>query len=782
MFYVSLLFRFTLVCVLVMSSATARAESLEKVSLALQWKHQFEFAGFYAAIEQGYYREAGLDVSIIEPDGTLSATEYILEKNVNYAISGSSAVLDYLEGKPIVLLANIFKRSPLAIVAQQELKTPKDLEGRTMMAPLDSGFKEVSLLTMLHRFGVSKEDIKFQTPSFQLKSFLNKEVDSFVIFTTNELYELEHTNYPFSLLDPINYGISDYDVNLITSQEEWLQHPQRTRRFREASLKGWQYALAHPQEVVELILEKYNSQNKTREALSSEARLTHQVIMPELYPIGSIDQQRLLKTGKTLQEIGLLSMAATLDFSDFTPLENAYKNYFNQEEVDYIKQKGAITYCADPNWLPFEKIDGGKLKGMSADFLQLLSKKSGLAFKLVPTQSWSQSIEYAKQRKCDLLSLAMSTPEREIYMNFTTPNFEFPLVLATKSDALYIDDIRNVLDKRIGIVKGYAYYELLKQKYPNFNLVQVENTLDGLERVRRGEVFGFIDSMAVVGYHLQRDYVGELIIAGKFDELWRLGIGVRNDDPVLLGVMQSAVQMVSAEEKRAIYNKWVSVIYQENIDYDWLLKWTVFIGIVFLLLAYLLRVQSRYLKTIELANQEIREKNIQLEKLSNTDKLTQLYNRLRLDEELERKWKLYLRYRRDFSVLLIDIDHFKRINDGYGHLEGDRILQEVASLLRDTVRETDILGRWGGEEFLVICPSTVVDGAEQLAEQLCSKVAQAELGLESPVTISVGVTQTSKAVQSLEAVLHAADKALYDAKSQGRNRVVLHTFDPGHQD
>ena len=755
-------------------SSLAKAEApLEKVSVMLQWKHQFEFAGFYAAIEKGYYQDAGLEVQLIEPEGLQSPTEKVLDGTVNYAVAGSSATLEYLEGQPIVLLANFFKRSPLAIVAQPDIKTPQDLKGRTMMAPLQSGFKEVSLLAMLKHFGVTLDMIDFKTPNYQLQSFLDKEVDAFVIFTTNELFDLEKLDIPFTLLDPIQYGFSDYDVNLITTQKEWSEFPERSQRFKEATIKGWQYALNHPTEVIDWILEKYNSQNKTREHLMYEARATHQVMLPELYPIGSIDLQRLNLTGRTLRENGLLAPEIVLDFENFISNHQIAKRFFSPLEVDYIRDKRVVTICADPSWMPFEQIVEGKHVGMSADYYDLISKKTGLRFELVPTTSWAQSLEFAEQRKCDLLSLAMETPERKKYMNFTQPVLNLPLVLATKADELFIDDLTKVLNRPLGIVKGYAYYEILKAKYPDIQLLTVNSIDEGLEKVRRGELFGMIDSSAAVGYAIQQGFVGELIIAGKFDEHWTLGFGVRNDDPLLLEVLKTSINKITQDEKREIYNKWVSVVFKEEIDYELVVKILVSAFIILLFLIYHLSAQRRMVKQLSAANLEINTMNKTLEKLAVTDYLTQVSNRSEIDRELLNTWHLYQRYQTPFSVLLLDIDHFKTVNDELGHLEGDKVLVAVANALKYHVRETDMVGRWGGEEFVVICPSTHADDARMLAEKLRQEVENLTFEKLQTLTISIGVAEASPLITELDQLIKHADDALYRAKKHGRNQVYV---------
>ncbi|MCH8500820.1 MAG: GGDEF domain-containing protein [Aliidiomarina sp.] len=164
----------------------------------------------------------------------------------------------------------------------------------------------------------------------------------------------------------------------------------------------------------------------------------------------------------------------------------------------------------------------------------------------------------------------------------------------------------------------------------------------------------------------------------------------------------------------------------------------------------------------------------ELERLSVVDKLTGLYNRAKLDDLLEANIHLSSRTSLPLVVMLLDIDHFKRINDQYGHVEGDAVLQQVAVTLSKRVRSTDVLGRWGGEEFLLICPATRLSEGLQLADMLRQHVADDIKRATDPLTLSIGVTEVCRQIQPND-VIRQADSALYKAKNSGRNRVVHFT-------
>lgn len=160
-----------------------------------------------------------------------------------------------------------------------------------------------------------------------------------------------------------------------------------------------------------------------------------------------------------------------------------------------------------------------------------------------------------------------------------------------------------------------------------------------------------------------------------------------------------------------------------------------------------------------------------IEELSVTDKLTQVYNRIRLDEALGTEFYRYQRYGDFFSVVIFDIDFFKKVNDSYGHLAGDEVLKGVSQLVKSLIRKCDIFGRWGGEEFLVICCETTASGAAILSEKLRKAIENHIFLPEKQITCSFGVAEIDNS--GTDNMLKRADDALYKAKQNGRNRVEL---------
>jgi diguanylate cyclase (GGDEF)-like protein len=175
---------------------------------------------------------------------------------------------------------------------------------------------------------------------------------------------------------------------------------------------------------------------------------------------------------------------------------------------------------------------------------------------------------------------------------------------------------------------------------------------------------------------------------------------------------------------------------------------------------------------------ELREKNATLARLSTTDPVTLLRTRRYVTDFLAFEVMRAHRYHAPLSVVMADLDHFKRVNDAHGHRAGDQVLRATADTLRATLRSTDVAGRYGGEEFLLVLPQTDLAGAERLAQRVCEAIEHGavDVGGQEPVrvTISAGVASLDAAIDGVDRLVEAADVSLYRAKEAGRNRVCAH--------
>jgi ABC-type amino acid transport substrate-binding protein len=169
-----------------------------------------------------------------------------------------------------------------------------------------------------------------------------------------------------------------------------------------------------------------------------------------------------------------------------------------QEQREYLKDKKELKLCVDPNWLPLEKIENNEHIGITSDFFKLISQMIETPISLVETKEWTESLEKIKRRECDILSLAEKTPSREKYLNFTKPYFSAPLVIVTKVGVPFVDNLNSIKEKSLAIVKDYSMEELLKNKYPGINLIEVKSIYEGLAYVQQDKVSGFLDNSLVI--------------------------------------------------------------------------------------------------------------------------------------------------------------------------------------------------------------------------------------------------------------------------------------------
>jgi len=742
-----------------MASSLFSQNSLEKVSLQLDWKYQFEFAGFIAAKEKGFYREAGLDVEFREYRNGIDVVNEVLQRKATYGVYNSNLSIEKGKIKPIVLMATYMQQSPLIFVARKGIKKPIDLIGKTIMVT-DSERKNSAISLLMSHFGITVENTRFVEHTFRVDDFINGKVDAMSAFRSNQLYELDRAGVEYTIIDPVEYGFVVSSGNLFTSQREAIEHSDRAQRMVDATNRGWEYAIKNPKEMITLLKTHYGVQ-KSEEALHYEAQVIHQLMLGDLYRIGEADTELTTRLFKQLIRAGIIDPTQKLGkFLLRDVAENVSKKLnLTADEQGYLLHKKKILMCVDPEWYPFEAIRDGKHIGIAADVMHRFESELKISIELVPTRSWDETLQFARERKCDIFSLASSTPSRLVYMDFTSPYVTLPIMMATKMDQPFIDDIGTLTGKKLGAVKGYSITEQLKMAYPNLTIIEVGSIKEGLSMVERGELYGYIDNLMVISSYIQKEHTGQLKVSMRLeDSKVQLGVGTRNDEPLLNSIFEKLVMNTDEADMQDIYNRWVSTVEEVPwIDNEMMMKIGILFGLIIAAFLWRHYIINRY--------------NRKLLKLSVTDKLTGLYNRQKTDQRLMEEEKKVSRYRNHHcAIMMIDVDYFKKINDTMGHQIGDEILIEIATLMKNNFRQSDIIGRWGGEEFMVILPHTTSDEAKEVAESFRKKVETHHYRGDLNVTVSIGVGELSHN-ESIHECVAQIDQALYEAKAGGRNRV-----------
>jgi len=319
-------------------------DKLDPISVQLRYLHQFQFAGFYAAIDQGYYKEAGLDVTLIEATLGNKTVDEVLSGKAQYGQTQSDLLYARLQGKPLVALAPIFQHSPTALMvrADSDIYSPHDLIGKRVM--LQMGDNAINTLAMLHNEGVNLSDIEVVKQSYVIDEMVSKTVDAMGVYIINRPYLLNKAGINYRILNPINYGIDFYGDTLFTTEEEIENNPERVERFLHATLRGWRYAMDHTNEVIDLILQQYKTK-ETREHLIFEAQAINKLMMPRLVEIGNMNPGRWRRMADVFVKQGKAREDYSLDGFIYTPNKPWYEKYWIRNFLIAIALLLVATTC-----------------------------------------------------------------------------------------------------------------------------------------------------------------------------------------------------------------------------------------------------------------------------------------------------------------------------------------------------------------------------------------------------------------------------------------------------
>jgi diguanylate cyclase (GGDEF)-like protein/PAS domain S-box-containing protein len=626
---------------------------LDHVTLQLQWKHQFQFAGYYAALEQGFYRQAGLDVQLLEGADNIQPAQEVLQGKADFGVAASNLVLLRGQGYPVVALASIYQHSPFIFLAGENsgIDTVHDLVGKKVMLEPQAA----ELLAYLESESVLVDQITWLPHSYDTSLLADGQVDAMSAYSTDEPFLLQQAGVDYRIFNPRAGGIDFYGDTLFTSEAQVRQHPQRVAAFRSATLLGWQYALAHPQEMVDLIYTHY-SQRHSREHLLFEAEQTNRLILPDVVEIGYMNPGRWQRIAEIYTELGMLqpgvSLQGFLYQSDPSPDQSGL----------YLLLAGALAAI-------------GAISFVALRFYQL-----NVAIR--------REVEDRARTEAHLRLL-------EERYRILVENAPFPIVITRLEDGkmMYVNPS---MTQKFELTQEQALGKAASELY-----------VFPSERTRMMQIL--TQQGAVQEFEVQF-----ITTSGK--KFW--------------GHL-SAKQIVFEEEPAAFFS---------ILDID---EWK--------------RLQNR------------------LESLAMTDDLTGLFNRRFFRQRGKEEFKRARRYQLPLALLAIDVDKFKDVNDTYGHDIGDSVLKEVAALLGRSLRDIDLVGRIGGEEFGVILPDSSLPNAMQTAERLRAAIEQLSVhvnGYSIRVTVSIGAAAYHAGQNTLDDLLKLADRALYQAKEAGRNRVV----------
>lgn len=442
-----------------------------------------------------------------------------------------------------------------------------------------------------------------------------------------------------------------------------------------------------------------------------------------------------------------------------------------ESEKRWLAQHQEIRLASDIAWPPFETISSqGLYSGIAADYFQIIGERLGVKFIQSPRKPWDRVLDMFKDKELDVLTCAMETTARQAFADFTEPYIANPMVIVTKDDVGFIDGLPGLKGKTIAIEDGYASYDLLSQNHPELLLKTYKDSLSAMMAVSKGEVFSYISNIATLSYMVREQGITNIKISGQLPYQFELAIGIRDDWPELVPIMQKALNSIDPETRNEILQKWIAVKVEEPVDLGLIMQIAT---IALLVLLTALYFNLRLSKKVQL-------RTTQLQYQAHFDSLTNLPNRVLAFDRLSQVIADSERHERSAAVLILDIDDFKKINDTLGHEAGDIIIIEAATRLNDVVRTGDTVSRLGGDEFIILLNDLAhADDVLPIIQKIITgfgepfKIKDRELVL----TVSIGVAIYPENGRSPAELFRCADIAMYNSKKLGRNTYSYFTKD-----
>lgn len=304
---------------LIICQAALAAPAPKSVTIQLRWQHQFQFAGYYAALHRGFYKDVGLDVTLKEGGPQVSAIDEVVLGRADFGVSTSGLVKSYLEGKPVLMLAPIFQHSPQVLLSlDKKLATPSQVAGAGAIG-LQPGDESLDLKAMFVNEGIALDKLDINTDGLGLNDLLSGKIIAMNAYLSNEPFFLKKRGIPYSVIDPRQYGMDFYSDVLFTTRAVEKARPEVVLAFRSATLKGWEYALTHRDEIIGLILAQYNTQGKSREYLVFEANALAELIGSDMIQLGHSNPGRWRHIVETYAKFGIIKFDYSLDGFFYDP-------------------------------------------------------------------------------------------------------------------------------------------------------------------------------------------------------------------------------------------------------------------------------------------------------------------------------------------------------------------------------------------------------------------------------------------------------------------------------
>ncbi|MDD2698758.1 MAG: ABC transporter substrate-binding protein [Arcobacteraceae bacterium] len=571
------------------SKETLRPE-IEKVSLQLKWKYQFQFAGFIMAKEKGFYKDLGLDVELLEFDEKINTVESLKQGKIDFGVNDSALILDALKGEPIVGMLSILQNSPYALMGlkSSNINSIEDLNNKKLALYKNSNGISINAMLIAN-------NIKYiETPvSFTLDTLVNHTNDLQTVYLSNEPFMAKERGLEVVLFNPKDYGFDGYGDILFTSKKILKERPDIVEKMYEASKKGWEYAFSHIDESVDIIDKKYNTLHKSKKALIYEAQ-TLKALSGYGENFGELNEDKV----KNIAQLFSFMKKGKNNFENLNQFVYKPKNQeekkkdvlFTNEELEYIKAKKTIKVCTYKDSYPFVVYKDKDITGISVEYLKLIANRSHLEFEIILAKNIQEEIEMFQDGICDVSSIVISKPNLHNFLTPTQPIVSDSIVLVTKITEPYVSDLNQLTTQKIAILKGgQNLIKYVKSLYPNMNLIEVDNF--NMDDIENGKFYGRIGASYQMSYLIGTEYVNSLKIISKIGEKKLDGsFGVTNREPILLNIFNKVLTNIPQLEKQNIENGWLYVSVEKQFDY------TIFIQVISVALLVILILFISYLK------------------------------------------------------------------------------------------------------------------------------------------------------------------------------------------
>ena len=553
----------------------------EKIVLQLKWFHQFQFAGYYAAKEKGFYDEVGLNVEIRQRDLKYNNIDEVINGNAQYGVADSILILYRLKQQPVVIVSPIFQHSPSVFISlkKSNISSVYELNNKDILFyPNDTdGF---SLLAMIKKFDLDVNLVRERYKDDYMR-LINNEVDVMPAYIANEPFLFKEKGYDVNIINPTNYGFDMYGDMLFTNEDEAKNNPIRVEKFKEATLKGWKYALENKEEIIQLINEKY-SKEKSIEHLRYEANAIDSLINKDVTPLGYLDQGRIRYISEMYEYYGLTE--SKIDLKDFLFDEISKKDKklsLSDEEIKYLKDNPILKVHNFDSLPPYNFTLNNYPKGFVIDYIQLVGKVLGVKIEFIQNKSLKESFDMLENNQLDILpNIAISDERKKTidFTNYSLVNFQISLGVNKQSDIKSLSDLKN---KKVSVVENSFLEDILKKEYPNIKLYKTKNTEEAIEAVASNKADAVIHNLSTIEYLINKNWLSNLkTIVLKDDNIQTivpLHLGVKKDNLVLKSILEKANQNISEKDTRNLVDKWLKNSFYEEIklsqiEHDYLSK------------------------------------------------------------------------------------------------------------------------------------------------------------------------------------------------------------------